>query len=218
MQYRNPHDAANEKTRKALLDECFPLPIVYTLINNSPTVEAILWIALPHPLRALLVQALMTFNESLPVAREGTVAYGLLTLATPNLDEAERRALYLHRSKRCAKNRRDLVAMLVRTEQRAQKAIDFAIAAWTAVCPSSIDETPAYTGFQFMLVAAAMKGRDDFDLFPMLSTILDSMGLPDDSIQGETIDAKAVAFGNQIGINYHVDSPFYAASAGATLH
>ncbi|MBR8384574.1 hypothetical protein KDX26_19440 [Burkholderia cenocepacia] len=218
MQYRNPHDAANEKTREALLDECFPLPVVYTLINNSPTVEAILWIALPHPLRALVVQALMTFNESLPVAREGTVAYGLLTLATPNLDEAERRALYLHRSKRCAKNRRDLVAMLVRTEQRAQKAIDFAVAAWTAACPSSIDETPAYTGFQFMLVAAAMKGRDDFDLFPMLSAILDSMGLPDDSIQGETIDAKAVAFGNQIGINCRVDIPSYAASAGATLH
>lgn len=218
MQYRNPRDAAHEKTCNALLEERFLLPAVYALIGSSPTVEAILWIALPHPLRAALVQALMTFNESLPVAREGTVAYGLLTLATPNLDEAERRALYLHRSKRCAKNRRDLVAMLVRTEQRAQKAIDFAVAAWTAAYPSLIDETPAYTGFQFMLVAAAVKGRDDFDLFPMLSAILDSMGLPDDSIQGETIDAKAEAFGRQYGFDSRVDASSYPASDGAILH
>lgn len=218
MQYRTPAEAVREKIRSILLDECFPLPVVYLLITNFLPIEAILWIALPHPLRAALVQALMTFNESLPVAREGTVAYGLLTLATPNLDEAERRALYLHRSKRCAKNRRDLVAMLVRTEQRAQKAIDFAVAAWTAAYPSLIDETPAYTGFQFMRVAVALKARDDFDLFPMLSAILDSMGLPDDSIQGETIDAKAEAFGRQYGFDSRVDASSYPASDGAILH
>ena len=218
MQYRTPHDAAHEKTRKALLDECFPLPIVYSLITCLP-VQVILWIALPYPLRMALAQALMQFDESLPVAREGTIAYGLLTLATPDLDEAERRALYLHRSKRCAKNRRDLMATLARTEQRAQKAINFAAAAHAAATGQYLtDETPAYTGFQFMRVAVAMKARDDFDVFPMLSAILDSMGLPDDSIQGETIDAKVVAFGAQIGINCRVDRPSYAASAGATLH
>ncbi|MFP6557299.1 hypothetical protein WJ542_03000 [Paraburkholderia sp. B3] len=218
MQYRNAHDAAHEKACKGLLDECFPLPVVYPLITNFLPIEAILWIALPHPLRRAVVRALMQFDESLLVAREGTIAYGLLTLATPNLDEAERRTLYLHRSKRCAKNRRDLVATLARTEHRAQKAIDHVTALLAAAGQPLTDETPAYTGFQFMRVAVAMKARDDFDVFPMLSAILNSMGLPDDSIQGETIDAKAVAFGDQIGINYHVDSPSYAASAGATLH
>lgn len=218
MQYRTPAEAVREKIRSILLDECFPLPVVYLLITNFLPIEAILWIALPHPLRAALVQALMTFNESLPVAREGTVAYGLLTLATPNLNEAERRALYLHRSKRCAKNRRDLVATLVRTEHRAQKAIDHVTALWALGGHPVTDETPAYNGFQFMRVAVALKARDDFDVFPMLSAILNSMGLPDDSIQAETIDAKAEAFGRQVGFNCRVDASSYPASAGATLH
>ncbi|MEX3581950.1 MAG: hypothetical protein VB137_03755 [Burkholderia sp.] len=190
MQYRTPHDATLEKARKALLDERFPLPIAYPLITELLPIEAILWIALPHPLHMALVRALMQFDKSLPVAREGTIAYGLLTLETPNLDEAERRALYLHRSKRCAKNRRDLVATLARTEHRAQKAIDHVTALWAAAGQPLTDDTPAYTGFQFMRVAIAMKARDDFDVSPMLSAILNSMGLPDDSIQGETIDAK----------------------------
>ncbi|MCA8224835.1 hypothetical protein LGM69_25500 [Burkholderia multivorans] len=217
MQYRNPHDAANEKTRKALLDECFPLPIVYSLITCLP-VEVVLWIALPFPLRMAVIQALMKFDESLPVAREGTIAYGLLTLATPNLDEAERRALYLHHSKRCAKNRRDLIATLARAEHRAQGTIDLAVAAWAAEGQPLTDETPALTGFQFMLLAVDMKGRGDFDVFPMLSAILNIAGVPDDSIQSETIDAKAVAYGDQIGFDCRVERPSYAASAGATLH
>lgn len=217
MQYRNPHDAANEKTRKALLDECFPLPIVYSLITCLP-IEVILWIALPLALRMAVVQALMQFDESLPVAREGTIAYGLLTLATPDLDEAERRALYLHRSKRCAKNRHDLVAALARAEHRAQDAIDLAVAEWAADGEPVTDGTPALTGFQLMLVAVDLKARGDLDVFPMLSAILNIAGLPDDSLQSEAIDAKAVAYGDQIGCDFRVDAPSYAASAGAILH
>ncbi|OLL33687.1 hypothetical protein BTH42_00485 [Burkholderia sp. SRS-W-2-2016] len=217
MKYRNPHDASNEKTRKALLAECFPFPIVYSLITCLP-VEAIFWIALPFPLRMAVVQALMKFDESLPVAREGTIAYGLLTLATPDLDEAERRAMYLHRSKRCAKNRHDLVATLARAEHRAQDTIDLAVAAWAAEGQPLTDETPVLTGFQFMLLAVDLKGRGDFDVFPMLSAILNIAGLPDDSIQSETIDAKAVAYGDQIGFDCRVDTPSYAASAGTNLH
>lgn len=215
MQYRTMSETGRARVHADLLNEAYPLLVAYLLIENVP-VESILWIGLPTAYRETFYHTLLTFTEQQAVIREGVLGYGLLVLATPTLDEAERRALYLQDTPRCAKNRRRLVAALRRVERNTERTIAM-IRCRVAEVDLPTDQSHAYTGFQLMRVAVGMKASDRYDVYDMLCSFLRREGLPTDSVHGETINAKARAFEArqaEVGVT---ENP-RRASAGATLH
>lgn len=211
-------DTVTARVRAEMLDECYPLPVAHVLCDVVP-VEGLLWQCLPAAWRETTRNLLLSFDKESWMFGDGSFTYALLVLATPALDDAERRDEFLLPTKRCAKSRRRLVAMLRENETAIDAIIDTVSVDAAGMGLLTVD-MPAYTAFQLMLLAVAESctACDVDSLHATLQGFLQAMGLPDDSIQDDVINAKALAFEARFSEHTRVPEHHEVAPAGTVLH
>ncbi|WP_343663225.1 hypothetical protein [Paraburkholderia tropica] len=211
-------DTAFARLRAEMLDECYPLPVAHVLCDVVP-VEGLLWQCLPAAWRVTTCNLLLSFNKESRMFGEGSFSYAMLVLATPALDDAERRDEFLLPTKRCAKSRRRLVAMLRENETAIDAIID-TVSVDAAGMGLLTADMPAYTAFQLMLLTVAKSGAgyDTDAVHAMLCEFLHRADLPNDSIQDRVINAKALAFEARFSEHARVPEHHEVAPAGTVLH
>ncbi len=209
-------DDDKARVRADVLAECYPLSIAHVLCDVVP-VEGLLWQCLPAAWRETTCNLLLSSGNEWRMFGDRSF-YAMLVLATPTLDDAERRDEFLLPIKRCAESRRHLVAML-RENEKAIDAIINTVTVDAAAYGLTPDDMPAYTAFQMMLVAATKS--TDYDagaLQSICAALLRSIGLPDDSIKEHVINGKALAF--EARFSHLIKTPQHheVAPAGTVLH